>query len=177
MFSGRCWKRPPRPSGRASRRRGAAASKVHHLPFYIFVQGMRADWHAKLQTDKACKLTCRSFRGKANEADSPVRGRLRERLGRRGLTSTSVAVMFTDPAPLLFPSQTRKYRPRTFWYPYFWLLWPAGSEQLKQRGVGDINNTSQDSTAQRDSITPGKRRSTWGTSTSTVVLVLYHVMK
>lgn len=61
---------------------------------------------------------------------------------RHHLTSTSADVTFTDPAPLLFPSQTRKYRPRTFWYPYFWLWWPVGSEQLEQTEVGRVNITS-----------------------------------
>lgn len=43
------------------------------------------------------------------KSDRP-RGMLRQHC----LTSTSAGVAFTDPLPLRFPSQTRKYRPRTF---------------------------------------------------------------
>lgn len=64
------------------------------------------------------------------------------RFRRQFLTSTSADVTFTVQAPLLFPSQTRKYRPRTFWYPYFWLWWPAGSERLEHREGGEISSTS-----------------------------------
>lgn len=85
-------------------------------------------------------LQCKEHAKKENKECSPwkTRGKFR----RQFLTSTSADVTFTDPHPLLFPSQTRKYRPRTFWYPYFWLWWPAGSEQLEQREGGEISSTS-----------------------------------
>lgn len=47
---------------------------------------------------------------KKNKKDDRPQGNLR----RQCLTSTSADVTFTDPVPLLFPSQTHKYRPRTF---------------------------------------------------------------
>lgn len=75
----------------------------------------------------------KSMQRQRKQRRAPPRRSQGRQLRRRPLTSTSADVMFTDPAPLLFPSQTRKYRPRTFWYPYFWLWWPAGSEQLEQR--------------------------------------------
>lgn len=65
---------------------------------------------------------------------------------------------FTVLVPLQFPSQKRRYRPRTFWYPYFWLWLPVGSEQLEK---GRRENTSQSGLVTNHKGGRNKRKEQW----------------